>query len=82
MGIAEFHLYTVQPRDEPTGPEVIYVLSGRLTVTISGKPPITLPLKVYYRRIQIYPRPGERKLLAGHIAPDVETPNDMMGVKL
>lgn len=39
MGIAEFPPHATKPRHKATGPEVVYVLEGELTVQIDGQPP-------------------------------------------
>jgi quercetin dioxygenase-like cupin family protein len=42
LGLAFFPPHAVKPRHAATGPELIYVLAGRLTVTISGRAPVVL----------------------------------------
>jgi len=38
MGIAEFPPNSAKPRQKATGPEVVYVLAGELTVQVEGQP--------------------------------------------
>jgi quercetin dioxygenase-like cupin family protein len=49
MGIAEFPPNAVKPRHKATGPEVVYVLEGELTVQVDGQPATVVHAGESYR---------------------------------
>lgn len=49
MGIAEFPPNASKPHQKATGPEVVYVLEGEVTVRIDGQPPQVVRAGQSYR---------------------------------